>query len=95
MADFVTPEQYPDLTAHTLTSDAGPSGGFVGEVIEEGQPCERCGTDATVTVLRGPQSGLALDSEDAPVKLELSWCSRHGDAGRRLVTANGAEYTGL
>src|SRR5437879_12322718 len=97
-SELVTPEQYPDLPTVTLTCENGTQGKFLGHVVATGLPCATCGTTATVNVYRGPQYGLAFDVpknpfEVEPVDMELSWCSRHGDAGWRLTKQAGTQHT--
>lgn len=63
--------------------------------MSTGQPCSECRTDDTVSVYSGPQHGLALDTEDNPVDLEVTWCTRHGLIGNRLVNTDGSTYEGI
>jgi hypothetical protein len=99
-SELVTPDQYPDLHTVTLTCENGTQGKFLGYVVTAGLPCTACGTTTTVNVYRGPQYGLAFDVPKNPfeveaVHMELSWCSRHGDAGWGLVNQDGGEHAGI
>jgi hypothetical protein len=94
-AQPVTAEEYPELTTFDLNAKGSTVSKFLGRVIESGLPCVGCEVPDTVSVYRGPQNGLAMDKPEAPVEIELTWCTQHGQVTLRLVNADGSEYRGV